>query len=147
MARDCDREWACSVYAISDGIGNVKFGVAKNVQSRLKSLQTGNAHPLQLLFVVDCVSTNRWQAALVAHALEREIHEWSEGSRMSGEWFAIDYHAAYDAVNFCMEQVAVMPWQDSDNVRIDGVFVYREEKDHIWYWPTNDVHARGLISE
>lgn len=66
---------------------------------------------------------------------------------MAGEWFAISYHAAYAAVECCMDQVASMPWQESDNVRLDGVFVYREEKDHIWYWPTNDAHARGLISE
>lgn len=147
MANAEPKEWVCSVYAISDGIGNMKFGVAKNVPSRMKSLQTGNAHPLQLLFVVECCSSNRWVAASVAHRLEWSIHKNLSQFRMAGEWFAIDYHGALEHMEACVEHVSSMPWGQCDNVRLDGVFIERREPDHIWYWPTNDAHARGLIGE
>jgi hypothetical protein len=68
--------WTCSVYAISDGCGNVKFGVAKNVECRIRTMQTGNAHPLQLLFECVCESElSERKACSSAYCIEHNVHQ------------------------------------------------------------------------
>jgi len=136
--------WTCDVYCISDGHGNMKFGVAKNISSRMKCLQVGNAHPLQLLFSVRCWSGARYEVASVAHLVEHHIHRQLSSFRMTGEWFAVDYHHAQDQMEQSSDAISTHPWAVKHGVEIDGVFVEKSEHEHIWYWPTSDVHERGL---
>lgn len=137
--------WTCDVYAISDGLGNVKFGVAKDIASRLKGLQCGNAHPLQLLFSIRCSNLTGREVSSVAHLVENNIHRALAPQRMTGEWFAIDYYAALAQMEQSIEDTMMHPWPERYGVEIDGVFIEKPEDQHIWYWPTNDAHARGII--
>jgi hypothetical protein len=137
-----------SVYAISDGIGNVKFGIAQSIQDRKKLLQTGNAHPLQVLFEVVCQkpgSTRDWRSCQsAAYCIESCIHRWlkQEGRQMTGEWFSVGYHEALDVLSQASTiNVGRMGhYLDNCNVEILGPFVLIEEQDHI-YWPIAKHYA------
>jgi hypothetical protein len=136
--------WTCSVYAVSDGHGNVKVGVARRVDRRIEQMQTGNAHPLQLLF--ECVIESPWAdrfASAAAYRVEHWIHEALSDKRMTGEWFAVDYHEVLG------EMEHVIDWfrnsELSSSLAVHDLHVHTYEKDHIWYWPTSDVEERGLL--
>jgi hypothetical protein len=79
-----DPRW---VYAVSseDRPRTVKIGLTKQIQSRMKSLQTGSASPLSL----------RWYGRGGA-LLEQHLHSHFAGIRVSGEWF--DFSAVEDPV-------------------------------------------------
>jgi len=64
------------IYAIRAGEA-IKFGVAKNPAQRLKELQTGCPHKLELVAVMD-----------LPHENERLMHEYLSEHRLVGEWFA-----------------------------------------------------------
>jgi len=138
------RSWQCSVYGISDGIGNMKFGVAKDIPSRMKTLQIGNAHPLQLLFEVVCVCRCPRSAANAAYQVEHHIHGCIEHLRMTGEWFAIDYYEALHQIADSADCIANDPKVLGRGVEIEYVVVHKQEKDHLLWWPTSDVAQRGL---
>lgn len=70
------------VYLIRCGSrGPIKIGIAKNVESRLSSLQTANPYELSLIAKVKCDSRR--------HALEMEtrLHKVFSQKRIRGEWF------------------------------------------------------------
>ncbi|MEV2189779.1 GIY-YIG nuclease family protein [Streptomyces phaeochromogenes] len=79
-----DDRW---VYAIStDGTPHlIKIGSAKEISSRMKSLQIGSATTLKL----------RWSAR-GGYPLERYLHDHFEDRRTHGEWF--DFHGCPDPV-------------------------------------------------
>jgi len=143
--------WTCSVYAISDGCGNVKFGVAKNVEVRMKTMQTGNAHPLQLLFECVCESArSERRACSAAYYIEHAIHDELFLRRMTGEWFAVDYAQAYWQLDSAAELFRTVSKQERlaefyGGVVAHSVHVHTSEERHIWYWPTSDVYERGLV--
>jgi hypothetical protein len=137
--------WQCSVYAISDGHGNMKFGVAKDIPNRIKTLQTGNAHPLQLLFEVQCFCTVACEASWAAHQVETDIHKRLQDQRMTGEWFAVDYEDALQAMAESTVRCAAVPRIKRLQIEIDDVIVHVQEHEHVWYWPTSDVYERGLV--
>ena len=70
------------VYLISNGT-HYKIGKTKNIESRLKSLQTSSPSKLELISVFETGSKNRMDI------LERELHEHFSDNRLSGEWFDI----------------------------------------------------------
>lgn len=136
--------WTCSVYAISDGHGNVKFGVAKIPEKRMKEMQTGNAHPLQLLFECVCESLNSERSAVSgAYKIEHWIHEELAAKRMTGEWFAVDYQEAYEWMTHVVDWFNESRY--SHDVDAHDVHIHTTEEQHIWYWPTSDVYERGLV--
>lgn len=137
--------WQCSVYAVSDGTGNIKIGVAKDIAARMKSIQTGNPHTLQLLFEVVCVSPFRRDVSLGAHKIEHEAHRQLAHKRMSGEWFALDYHEALSELQHAMAVAEEHPVFDRYQISVDEFVVHTQERDHVWYWPTSDVYERGLV--
>lgn len=60
----------------SDVTGGIKIGRTSDIQTRIKSLQTGAAYPLKLiLYVTGC-----------GH-LEKSLHETLRRYKTSGEWF------------------------------------------------------------
>lgn len=64
------------VYFIGAYRGLVKIGVARDVQARLRALQTGSGVPLTLLATVPG-----------SYALERHYHRMFAHCRRHGEWF------------------------------------------------------------
>lgn len=137
-----------NVYAISDGVGNVKFGVAMRSEDRKKDLQVGNAYPLQVLFEVACqkpASTRDWECCReAAYRVERIVHRWlkEEGRQTSGEWFSVSYHEALDVLSQAsmMNTGRLGHLVEVCNVEIVGPIVLIQEDDHI-YWPI-PVHAQ-----
>jgi len=59
-----------------DYIGPIKIGIAKNVQQRMRELQTGSPYRLNLLC---CFPGNE--------DMEREIHLGFSEIKLEGEWF------------------------------------------------------------
>lgn len=71
-----------SVYLITDG-KCFKIGIAKNIRSRLSSLQTSNPNRLSL-----CSVYKPKQAT--AFYVEQQLHNYFKGYRLSGEWFDVN---------------------------------------------------------
>jgi len=76
------RAEAAFIYFIFNRDSNsIKIGRAKDVEQRLKSLQTSSPVPLELLKVIQVNSMKE------AENLERSLHAKFSHLRMSGEWF------------------------------------------------------------
>ena len=71
------------VYIISDGVGNVKVGIAKAPEQRLRRFQTGNARRLSLHRSAPFTGVRPNGGERYAHWLMRSFH-------VGGEWFAIE---------------------------------------------------------
>lgn len=99
----CDYETPkCFVYFISDG-QFVKIGKAKNVKSRLSSIQVSSPRECKILALIPCADE---ASALKA---EQILHSRFSEYRMSGEWFNI-----YDGVCNC--------WRDDARRNISKCF-------------------------
>ena len=61
--------------------GFIKIGVARNVQSRLDTMQTGCPYKLELLASIKCVSRGQ------AYGIERSLHILFKRDKVRGEWF------------------------------------------------------------
>ncbi len=73
---------SCYVYFILNSDSNaIKIGRAKDVEKRLKSLQTGSPAKLQLISKVRVASEKE------AAKKEKLIHQQFKESRITGEWF------------------------------------------------------------
>lgn len=79
------------LYVIGPIYGPQKIGISKNVDKRLKSLQTGNPVKLYIQF---CMEVNR------ARLIERKIHAELNHKKLKGEWFDLTKEEAIDYVNF-----------------------------------------------
>lgn len=66
------------VYFISDGMGHVKIGVAKDPERRMYELQIGNAFQLTLLAVESG-----------GQPREKALHKVFRDLRVRGEWFTL----------------------------------------------------------
>lgn len=80
------------VYAIGDGHGNVKLGVADDVRKRIRQLQTGN--PSRLYLVAFLTLYRRCDA----DRIEREAHRANATERKAGEWFSLSDSCAVQAL-------------------------------------------------
>lgn len=78
------------LYIIGPESGDmVKIGVAADPEGRRRELQTGNPHPLRVLYEADVANARRVESA---------AHRFLKEHRLCGEWFAIGFQAARDAV-------------------------------------------------
>ncbi len=68
------------LYVIGNKSNRQKIGFSKNVEKRLKTLQTGNSEELLLHYYVS-VPENR------VRILEKKIHQELSYKRLKGEWF------------------------------------------------------------
>jgi len=69
------------VYAIKNQLtGNIKIGISKNPEARLKQLQVGNDGRLQLKLIAYRVAHNRYADEKLAHKKNKDI-------LIRGEWF------------------------------------------------------------
>jgi hypothetical protein len=70
------------VYAIRNTVtGNIKLGISRNPDVRLKQLQTGNDCRLELV---------AYRPAHNRFSDERALHIENNSNRISGEWFSGD---------------------------------------------------------
>jgi predicted GIY-YIG superfamily endonuclease len=81
------------VYVIAAGSEAAKIGIAKNVQSRLKSLQTGQHR--KLVIAHEIAFSDRCDA----YAVECRAHRILKGELMEGEWFAVSPEEARQAID------------------------------------------------
>jgi len=65
------------LYVLSSG-PLLKIGVTKDIESRIKTLQTGNPNLIQLEYIEE-----RYKP----HKAERYLHKEFHKNRVSGEWF------------------------------------------------------------
>lgn len=74
--------------------GYIKIGVAKEVQSRLDTMQTGCPYKLELLAAIKCVSRKQ------AYELEGKLHRLFKAKHIRGEWFRkVNMYKATDVLN------------------------------------------------
>ena len=65
-----------------------KIGITNNLGKRIKTLQTGNSHPLNYAFVVKADLTDILGKEI--EYLERFLHENYSSKRIRGEWFKLN---------------------------------------------------------
>lgn len=63
-------------------MGPVKIGVARNIESRIRALNTGSPYPLNLLGYIKC------SGKLLAFEIEKKMHKRFRVFRFNGEWFS-----------------------------------------------------------
>lgn len=81
------------LYAIADTESQlIKIGYAKDPLKRCAQLQTGNAHPLKVIWKVE-VDVSR------AKLVETKIHQEYNYKRVRGEWFKMSEQEATDILN------------------------------------------------
>jgi predicted GIY-YIG superfamily endonuclease len=90
------------IYVIGNNDNKQKIGFAKNVHTRLKTLQTGNPDKLILHHYVK-IPENR------VRILEKKIHNELSYKRLTGEWFNM---SAQEAKNFL--DFAVIRWLEDN---------------------------------
>ena len=87
------------VYFICDG-EYVKIGVAKNIESRVKQLQTGNAKKLFVKCKIPC------KTSVAAYFLENELHHLFSEYQLQGEWFdVLRFTEEYPLCNYSEERI------------------------------------------
>jgi hypothetical protein len=79
------------VYVIHDG-ERAKIGVATDMRRRREALQSGNPKALVLAFHVTAASKTH------AHQIERHAHQALAEYRIGGEWFAVGWERAAEAI-------------------------------------------------
>lgn len=86
------------VYAIGTGVAPTKIGHTGDLDSRLRSIQTG--HPYKLK-IIATLNSGQW---LGADALEYKIHTLLAPRRLEGEWFDIDVEGIVELFNSLEEE-------------------------------------------
>ena len=70
------------VYAVVDGFGNVKIGITRDIDARVKSLQVANSTELRLVMYREAVGSG--------YSDEVRLHKECAGRHLRGEWFSSD---------------------------------------------------------
>jgi predicted GIY-YIG superfamily endonuclease len=78
---ESDKSKRGSVYFIRDGIGNIKIGVAKDVDKRKAGLQTANPNELEIFYIMSVPNME------YAVSIEKALHDMFNKERVRGEWF------------------------------------------------------------
>lgn len=81
------------LYVIGPEIGHQKIGISKNVEKRLKSLQTGNSNKL---FIHHTEEVSDCQVRLI----EKKIHKELNYIKKTGEWFEMTKEDAIAFLQF-----------------------------------------------
>jgi Meiotically up-regulated gene 113 len=89
------------VYVITADHGLSKIGISNDPAGRLKSLQTGSAHPLRVALAIPVPT------ASTAYEIEQEAHALLTDRRASGEWFSVSSNVAIAAVYGAAERLGV----------------------------------------
>jgi len=71
------------IYIVQLGKGGpFKIGVARNIDTRVKALQTGSHEKLYLLASIE------YDTSGAAREMEKKLHDLYKNSRLEGEWFS-----------------------------------------------------------
>lgn len=89
------------LYVIGNDTNKQKIGFSKDVEKRLKSLQTGNPDVLKIHYKIECPSEK-------TRKLENKIHTELSYKRLKGEWFSMTPDEAINYLEF-----AKITWLDS----------------------------------
>ena len=84
-------------FILNEDSNAVKIGYAKNLEKRMKALQTASPAELKLIKLVQVENHER------AQDLELSLHKQFDAFRLSGEWFKAEA-PLLDYVNECSEQ-------------------------------------------
>ena len=97
------------VYVITDGSGYVKIGVAKNVEERMRQLQTGNPHELKIIKTFDVDDDLKAESMLHRHFSDRRAKEpiWTHFT----EWFSADILP--EVMNISDKELSTMKAKDN----------------------------------
>ncbi|HEX3747557.1 MAG TPA: GIY-YIG nuclease family protein [Bryobacteraceae bacterium] len=99
------------VYAISDGGGAVKVGVANNVQRRLKELQTGHCRKLSTFCEIG------FSSRVEAYSIECRAHRLLKGNLLEGEWFSIPPETAREAIGQAVADLRAEPRLEAERLK------------------------------
>jgi DNA segregation ATPase FtsK/SpoIIIE-like protein len=88
------------VYLIGVGSGYIKIGVAKDVETRKRELQTGNHEELSIIHTVSCPDET------TAYALELQVHTYLRAYRVRGEWFDVTPQQVLEAIDMAKADFA-----------------------------------------
>lgn len=94
------------VYFLRDG-QFIKIGMSRDPLARIKTLQSGNPRPIEIVHIWDCYE----DCGLEAHTAERTLHLNLKDVRQCGEWFIYDGNDFSDlilAVSAQIEDMASM---------------------------------------
>lgn len=82
------------LYVIGNDTNRQKIGISKDVDKRLKNLQTGNPDKLTIHYKIECPT--------IKHTLklEKKIHSELSYKRLSGEWFNMTVEEAVNYLEF-----------------------------------------------
>lgn len=83
------------IYIIGSDNPPYKIGISKNPELRLKNIQTGHPHKLQILELRETDSKR-------TKLLESVIHKHLNNYRMTGEWFDIPLEKAILHVDYAL---------------------------------------------
>ena len=89
------------LYVIGNDTDRQKIGFSKDVEKRLKTLQTGNPDKLKIHYKIECPSNK-------TISLEKKIHTELSYKRLKGEWFDMTPQEAMNYLEF-----ARITWLDS----------------------------------
>lgn len=90
---------------IVKGGNHLKVGHAKNVDKRIKELQTGNPKPMEL------VATKSFKFLSEARRMEKKIHRLCKKTRGIGEWF--DFRGALSTI-YRSDKIDLEDWLVSE---------------------------------
>lgn len=93
------------LYIIGPDVGHQKIGFSSDVNSRLRSLQTGNPLPLKIHHM-EPIAKDR------IRLMERQLHHELKHQRLKGEWFDITPEDAK-----LMLKYAMIRWLDDSTLK------------------------------
>jgi len=87
------------IYLINEtNTNNYKIGYAKDVNKRIKQLQTSNSNKLNIINTYKIKNTSKWTK------LEIMIHNHYKFKRLNGEWFNLEYNDTIDFISVCEQK-------------------------------------------
>lgn len=86
------------IYIVTDGLGAVKVGIAKDPFRRLSGLQTASPRVLSLRAKYEVVEE-------IGRKVEKQVHKRLQCDRIMGEWFAIEPERAAEVVELVIAEV------------------------------------------
>lgn len=109
------------IYAETDGIGQWKIGITKDINTRLQTLKVGNPN------IVDVFSTYDIEDRVIAYRVETLMKKHFKQYKVNGEWFL--HHALNKDIflELCARyESATHVWKDiQNNIKNDKNNYYR----------------------
>lgn len=92
------------IYVIGNDTNRQKIGISRDVEKRLKTLQTGNPDKLKIHYKIECPYEK-------TRKLEKKIHTELNYKKLKGEWFNMTPDEAINYLEF-----ARITWLDDSSI-------------------------------